>query len=155
MRRKPKILFVIADGGKARFVERDPDTGAFKTVQELDGAGRLQELREQVRENPAVRGVQKATGVRHATGSEDSYREVKADFATDAAAAAIATARSRGDDGLVLVAPARILNAMTRGIGQAFPVLETLTRDLSNTPAPELERWLAPLERAAARVRAD
>lgn len=156
MRKKPRLLFVIADGGKARFVERDADSGAFRAVQELDGADRLDEVRELARQNPSVRGVQSATGVRHATGEEDPYRQVKADFAEDVASAAIKAARTRGDDGLVLVAPSRILHAMTRGVGQEFPVLQTLSRDLSNTPVPELERWLAPLERGAiARVRHD
>ena len=148
MPRKRRALFVLADGGRARFVERDPETRAFRTVQEIDGAGPLAELREEQRRNPAVRSVQSATGASHTTGVEDPYRQAKAAFATGVAAAAVQALRSRGEHALILVAPARILGVLEDAIGDSAPVADTLGRDLTKAPDIELERWLAPLERA-------
>ena len=148
MLRKHRALFVLADGGRARFVERDPETRAFRTVQEIEGGEALAEVREAQRRNPAARSVQAATGVRHTTGNEDPYRQAKAAFATGVAAAAVEALRSRGDHALILVAPARILAVLTEAVGAGAPVADTLDRDLTKAPDIELERWLAPLERA-------
>ena len=148
MRGKRRALFVLADGGRARFVERDPETRAFRTVQEIDGAGPLADLREERRRNPAVRSVQSATGASHTTGVEDPYRQAKAAFASGVADAAVAALRSRGEHALIHVAPARILGVLKDAIGDSAPVADTLDRDLTKAPDVELERWLAPLERA-------
>lgn len=148
MPRKHRALFVLADGGRARFVERDPETRVFRTVQEIDGAGPLAEVREERRRNPAVRSVQSATGASHTTGVEDPYRQAKAAFATEVAAAGVQALRSRGEHALILVAPARILAVLKDAIGDDAPVADTLDRDLTKAPDIELERWLAPLERA-------
>ena len=148
MPRKHRALFVLADGGRARFVERDPETRAFRTVREIDGAEPLAELREERRHNPAVRSVQSATGASHTTGIEDPYRQAKAEFATGVAEAAVQALRSRGDHALILVAPARILGVLKDAIGATAPIADTLDRDLTKAPDIELERWLAPLERA-------
>lgn len=148
MRGKRRALFVLADGGRARFVERDPETRAFRTVHEIDGAGPLAEVREERRRNPAVRSVQAATGASHTTGVEDPYRPAKAAFAAGVAEAAVQTLKSRGDHALILVAPARILGVLKDAVGASAPVADTLDRDLTKAPDIELERWLAPLERA-------
>ena len=148
MRGKRRALFVLADGGRARFVERDPETRAFRTVQEIDGAGPLAEAREERRRNPAVRSVQSATGASHTTGVEDPYRRAKAGFAAQVAAAAVRTLGSRGEHALILVAPARTLKVLKDAVGAAAPIAETLARDLTKAADSELERWLAPLERS-------
>lgn len=148
MPRKHRALFVLADGGRARFVERDPETRVYRTVQEIDGAEPLAEVREERRRNPAVRSVQSATGASHTTGVEDPYRQAKAAFATEVAAAAVQALKSRGDHALILVAPARILAVLKDAIGGDAPVADSLDRDLTKAPDIELERWLAPLERA-------
>ena len=115
MRGKRRALFVLADGGRARFVERDPETRAFRTVREIDGAGPLAEAREARRRNPAVRSVQSATGASHTTGVEDSYRQAKAAFAIAVADSAVSALKSRDEHALILVAPARILAAAWLG----------------------------------------
>lgn len=145
---KRRALFVLADGGRARFVERDPETRAFRTVQEIEGGAALAAEREERRRNPAVRSVQSATGASHTTGIEDPYRQVKAAFAAGVADAAVRALRRRGEHALILVAPARILEVLTDAIGTAAPIADTLDRDLTKAPDIELERWLAPLERA-------
>ena len=148
MPRKRRALFILADGGRARFVERDPDTRVFRTVQEIDGAGPLAEARAERRRNPAVRSVQSATGASHTTGPEDPYRQTKAAFAAGVAIAAVQALKARGEHALILVAPARILSVLREAVGATAPVADTLDRDLTKAPDIELERWLAPLERA-------
>ncbi len=148
MPKKHRALFVLADGGRARFVERDPEARAFRTVQEVEGGAALAELRKERRLNPAVRSVQSTTGASHTTGLEDPYRQAKAAFAAGVADAAVRALRRRGEDALILVAPARTLEVLRDAIGATAPVADTLDRDLTKAPDIELERWLAPLERA-------
>lgn len=147
MHARRTALFVLADGGRARLVARDPDNRAFRTLREIDGLEALEAVRETARRNPSVRSVQSATGVGHTTGQEDPYRPAKAAFAAGVAAAAVATCQARGDDGMVLVAPARTLADLRAAVGRAAAVVSELDRDLVKTPDEELERWLAPLER--------
>jgi len=152
MPRKHRPLFVLADGGRARFVERHPETRAYVTVGEVDGAAGLAAARAAARARPSARSVQAATGARTTSGPEDPYRQVKAAFAEKVAAAAVATARDSGADGLILVAPARTLSALRAAIGSTAPVLESLAKDLTKVHEADLDRWLAPLERALLRL---
>ena len=152
MPRKRRPLFVLADGGRARFVERHPETRAFVTVGEVDGGARLAAARAAARARPSARSVQAATGARTTSGQEDPYRQVKAAFAEEVAAAAGAAARGVGADGLILVAPARTLAALITAVGATAPVLESLAKDLTKAPEADLDRWLAPLERALLRL---
>ncbi|MBA4805361.1 MAG: host attachment protein [Brevundimonas sp.] len=145
-------LFVIADGGRARLVARDPESRDFRTLREIDGLEALEAVREAARRNPSVRSVQSATGVGHTTGQEDPYRPAKAAFAAEVAAAAVEASRARGDHGLILVAPARTLASLREAIGKVAPIVADLDRDLVKAPDAELERWLAPLERALTAV---
>lgn len=149
-RRRP--LFVLADGGRARLIERHPETRAFVTIAEVDGAARLEAARAAARARPSARSVQAATGARSTSGQEDPYRQVKAAFAEEVAAAAVAASRAFGSDGLILVAPPRTLAALGAAIGSTAPVLESLAKDLTKTPEVDLDRWLAPLERSLLRL---
>lgn len=144
-------LFVLADGGRARIVERVAETGALRTFHELDCERRLAAIRRNARSNPGVRSIQSGTGAGHTTGNEAPYRRAKAAFAGDAVLAACDEARSRGSDGLILVAPAPILRAMREAAPPSVPVLAMLAKDLTKTPDHDLDHWLAPLERSAAR----
>ncbi|MDP2117343.1 MAG: host attachment protein, partial [Brevundimonas sp.] len=145
-------LFVLADGGRARFVERHPETRAYVTVGEVDGAAGLAAARAAARARPSARSVQAATGARTTSGPEDPYRQVKAAFAEEVAAAAVAAACGAGADGLILVAPARTLAPLRAAIGATAPVLDSLAKDLTKSPDAELDRWLEPLERALLRL---
>lgn len=152
MNRKPRPLFVIADGGRARFVERHAESGALTTLREIDGTAGLASVRQAVRDHPATRTLQGATGARSMTGPDDPYRQAKVDFSIEVAGAAVGAIRSAGADGLILVAPARTLAALKKAIGANTPVLGTLAKDLTKTPDSELDRWLAPLERTLLRL---
>lgn len=148
MRKRPSVLFVVADGGRARFVARDSETGAFVTVQELDGRERLADLRSALRASPSARSVQSGTPSSHAIGVDDPYRQAKAEFAIEVANAAARAAKARSDTGLVVIASPRLLGPLRRAAEQSAPVLETLGKDLTKTPDHELGRWLEPLERS-------
>jgi len=52
MPRKRRPLFVLADGGRARLIERHPETRALITIAEVDGAGRLDAARAAARARP-------------------------------------------------------------------------------------------------------
>jgi hypothetical protein len=54
----PKILFLLADGARARFVERSPETGRFVTVREIDGRRELQTLRDELRSSQPARAME-------------------------------------------------------------------------------------------------
>jgi len=73
-------------------------------------------------------------------------------FAEEVAAAAVAASRACGTDGLILVAPARTLAALAAAIGSFAPVLDSLAKHPTRTPEADLDRWLAPLERALRRL---
>lgn len=145
-------LFVLADGGRARLVERVAATGALRTFHELDGARRLAAVRREARSSPGVRSIQSATGAGHTTGGEAPYRQAKAAFAGEAVLAACEEAKARGSVGLVLVAPAPILAAMRAATPPSVSILGMLAKDLTKTPDHDLDHWLGPLERAAART---
>lgn len=151
MPKKRKALYVLADGGRARLVERVPETGAFDTVQEIDGLDRLDALREAVRADPAARVGPSGGPSSDTTGNEDPYRQAKADFAVEVAGAAVRAARARGCDGLILVAPTRILAVLKDAVGPTT-VFDSLDKDLTKTPDADLERWLTPLQRSVTRL---
>jgi len=152
MPKSRRPLYLLADGGHARLVEKVAETGAFRTFREMNGERRLSAVRRAAHSTPAVRSVQSADGSAHTTGREAPYRQAKAAFAGDAVRQACAVARERESDGLILVAPAQILRAMKEATPPSIAILGMLAKDLAKTPDHELDRWLAPLERAAARI---
>src|SRR5579864_6655676 len=82
-----RLIYLLADGAHARFVERSTDTGHFVTVNRIDGTEALEAVRAEQRDEPAGRSVESVGGARHAVGREDAYRRAKAAFASQAATA--------------------------------------------------------------------
>ena len=142
----PKILFVLADGSRARFVRRSPQTGDFVTVREVDGGDRLREVRAWAQSHPPGRSFQSAPAARSAVGPEDPYRQVKADFMEQIADAARMLAAEDATVGMVLIATRRLLPVLRRDVGPHVRVLNELGKDLTKVPDHELRPWLAPLE---------
>jgi protein required for attachment to host cells len=70
-------------------------------------------------------------------------------FAAQVAEAINAQATQGDADRLSLVAPARVLNAIERGLTAAAraKLSKTLAKDLTKVPDHELKSWLEPLER--------
>jgi protein required for attachment to host cells len=150
MPKSNRLLFLLADGTHARLIERST-FGDFATFQEIDGAGELNTVRALMRQDPPGRGFESYGTARHAVGQEDPYRSTKLAFADSVAAEAQKQARAHGADGVVLVAPARLLPVMKRRSAGGIKVVATLAKDLTKTPDEDLERWLSPLEASARR----
>jgi len=146
MTNHPKILFVLADGSRARLVLRSHETGDFVTLREIDGGGELREVRAWAHGHPAGRSHESASPSRSAVGPEDPYRQVKADFMAQVADAARIVTAEHGEAGVVLVATRRLLPILRREIGSGVRVLGQLAKDLTKVPDHELPAWLAPLE---------
>jgi len=145
MRHPRGPLFVIADGGRARFVERSPETGDFRTLEEFDGHAELERSRAQRRRTPAVRSIQSMSVASHTTGKDDPSRQAKAAFVETIMTRAVVAARQRPEPGMVLVAPARLLGEMASHEAASSLIRGQLPRDLTKTPDHDLHRWLGRL----------
>src|SRR5262249_3208643 len=97
---RSKVLFLLADGARARFVERSPETGYFVTVQEMDGRHSLQTLRNELRASQSARTMDQNLSGGHAVGQEDFLRTAKEAFATEVAERAAALVRKRAYQGV-------------------------------------------------------
>ena len=132
-----KTCFLIADGRHARWVARDHETGALRTVREMHA-------HDKAAHAYAGGVVESATGHRH--GGREPHEPARRQ--ADAFAAEVARALADVSERLVLVAPARVLNAIEADLpapAQAR-VAGRLAKDLTKVPDHELARWLAPLE---------
>jgi hypothetical protein len=79
MRKKAKVWYVIADGGKARFVERDKK-GVFRTVASFVSTELHKRTSDLGRDKP-TRAHESATPTRHAIEPRRDLKEAsKADF---------------------------------------------------------------------------
>ncbi|MGE5500313.1 MAG: host attachment protein [Ignavibacteriales bacterium] len=137
-----RLLFVLADGAHARFVQRNRETGAFVTVRELDGSHRLKNLRRELRGGPPPgRSHESASTARHGVGREDYERQAKEAFVTQVAQEACEFATP--NDALVVVAPSRLVSAFRERLGERAAAV--VAKDLIKTPDAELARWLEPL----------
>lgn len=142
------LLFILADGARARLVARSHETKDFVTLRELDGSDRLRVLRSELRASPQGRSQESMSPLRRSIGKTDAVRHAKESFAADAVDTAVDSLAERGREGLVLVAPARLIGAMRERLNGRVKLAGVLRKDLTKTPDHELDEWLAPLERA-------
>jgi protein required for attachment to host cells len=137
----PKITFVLADGATARWVARDHETQAFRTVREA----RFQER------PPLAQG-----GTVHESAAHGRHglheRSAAADRRREAFAAELAEQLNRqvvrADEILALVAPPRMLNALRARLSAPArsKLAASLSKDLTKVPDGQLGDWLVPLE---------
>jgi len=145
MPRPRNLVYLIADGAHARFVVRS-ESGDFVAIRQIDGSERLEDARVQLRGEHAGRSFESVGGARHGVGrSEGVYQRVKGAFAREAAGMLNKLAEARACDGVVLVAPKRLLPLLRRDVGPAVSVVAEIAKDLTKTPDHELGRWLTPL----------
>lgn len=141
-----KLIYLVIDGARARFVVRSPDTGDFVTVRELDGAERLADARARLRGAAQGRSFESAAAARHTVGRDEGvYQRVKAAFAAEAAKALLETAAARECDEVVLVASARLLPQLRRALDPSLVVVGEVGKDLTKVPDHALAEWLEPL----------
>lgn len=137
-----KLLFVLADGGRVRFVERSQSNGHFVTFEEIDRTQALSQLRTELRASPPARTHASASPRRSAVGKEDYLRPAKEAFMVEVAARAATLVRERRLDGVFLAAPAQLIGPLRAGLDGAAPVVGAIRKDLTKTPDHELGVWL-------------
>ena len=140
-----KVWYVIADGGRARFVERD-ENGAFRTVLSFVAAELHKRSHELGLDRPA-RVKESANTARHAVEPRrDLHAAAKEDF-VKLVAEQLDAERERGQfDKLVLVAPARVLTQLKDELSKPIAeiVVSDLQKDLTKVPDHDLAEHLVP-----------
>lgn len=143
--KKKKICYVIADGGRARFVIRD-DQGAFRTVSSFVSTELHAKSSDLGRDRPA-RVMESATPGRSAVEPRRDLKEAaKQDF-VKLVADQIDEEHGRGQfDSLVLVAPPGVLTELRNSLSKPMTelVADALQKDLTNVPDHDLTGHLAP-----------
>jgi protein required for attachment to host cells len=140
-----RIWYVIADGGRARFVERD-ERGAYRTVLSFVAADMHKRTRDLGLDRPA-RVKESANSARHAVEPRrDLHEAAKEDFIA-LVAQEIEAGHGRDQfDSLVLVAPPGVLTELKTNLGKplATLVVGDLQKDLTKVPDHDLTEHLAP-----------
>jgi len=136
-----KLLFVLADGGRVRFVERSP-SGHFVTFETIDRTLALSQLRTELRASPPARTHASASPRRSSVGQEDYVRPAKEAFMAEVAARATALVKERCLDGILLAAPPQLIGPLRASLDGAGPVAGAIRKDLTKVPDHELGAWL-------------
>jgi protein required for attachment to host cells len=143
--KKAKLWYAIADGGRARFVERD-ENGAFRTVANLESTDLHARARDLGTDRPTRVRDRKGTG-RHAVQPRSDLKEqAKEDF-VKTVAAALAAEHGRGQfDQLMLVAPPGVLSELKQKLAKPIAniVVKDLQKDLTKVPDHDLTEHLDP-----------
>ena len=143
--KKAKVWYAIADGGRARFVERD-EGGAYRTIVSFESADVHRKARDLVSDAPG-RAMESATPARSAVEPrQDPKRAAKDDF-VKLVADKLASEHGRSAfDQLVLVAPPRVLTELKQKLAKpvADLVVKDLQKDLTKVPDHDLTEHLAP-----------
>jgi protein required for attachment to host cells len=143
--KKSKVWYAIADGGRARFVERD-ESGAYRTVVSFESADLHRKASDLTSDGPG-RVMESATPGRSAVEPrQDPKRAAKEDF-VKLVADELAAEHERGAfDQLMLVAPPRVLTELKQKLAKpvADLVVKDLQKDLTKVPDHDLTEHLAP-----------
>ena len=143
--KRARIWYVIADGGRARFVARD-EQGAYRTVQSFVAAEIHKRSRELGLDRPA-RVKESATSARHAVEPRrDLHEAAKEDFLA-LVAEEIEAAHGRDQfDRLVLIAPSGALTELKQKLSKPMAKIvdKGLQKDLTKVPDHDLREHLAP-----------
>jgi protein required for attachment to host cells len=139
-----KTLYVIADGGRARFVERD-DNGAFRTITSFVSTELHERSHDLGLDRPA-RVKESANTARHAVEPRrDLHLAAKENFVKAVAGEIDVEHGRKRFDKLVLVAPPRVLTELKDKLSKAMAELagDSLQKDLTKVPDHDLAEHLA------------
>lgn len=142
--KKAKLWYAIADGGRARFVERDAG-GAFRTVVSFESARAHAPTRNIGTDRPGRVHDRVGPG-RHAVEARHDFKqEAKEDFVKLVADELAAELKSGAFDQLMLVAPEGVLTELKRKLAKPVSdvVVSDLQKDLTNVPDSALTEHLA------------
>jgi len=142
--KKTKLWYVIADGGRARFVARD-DRGAFRTVASFVSTELHARASDLGRDRPG-RVMESAAPGRSAVEPRRDLKEAAKEDFVRLVAEQLDGEHGRGQfDELVLVAPPGVLtelkNALSKPIAKL--VASDLQKDLTKVPDHDLAGHLA------------
>ena len=136
------LLFLLADGGRARFVRYSSLTDSFVTEAEADHTDQLNALRAKRRGATKVSTFVGASAHRRGSGDEDHLRHAKQAFAAQVAGVAAKMVHAQSLDGVVIVAPARLTSVLRASFDRSVPVKGVLVKDLTKVPDHGLRQWL-------------
>jgi len=137
--KKARLWYVIADGGRARFVERD-DQGAFRTLSSFVSTELHTTAHELGRDRPS-RVKESASPARSAIEPRrDLHEAAKEDFIRTVAETLAADLKDEKFDELVLVAPPGVIAELKGSLSKptAKVVVKELHKDLTKVPDHEL-----------------
>lgn len=136
-----KILFVLTDGGRARFVTYGAEAGSFSTIEDFSQARELARLRARLRPHPAPTGFENSSQ-RHSVGLEDHLRSAKDAFMAVVADRALEIAVREEQEELFLAAPSRLIGVLRDQIAGRTALAGVLGKDLTKAPDHTLAAWL-------------
>jgi protein required for attachment to host cells len=143
--KKTRLWYAIADGGRARFVERD-ENGAFRTVASFVSTELHDRASDLGRDRPAR--VQDSAGPgRHAVEPRRDLKQAAKEDFVKLVADELAVEHGRGQfDQLMLVAPPGVLSELKQKLAKpvAEIVVKDLQKDLTKVPDHDLTGHLAP-----------
>jgi protein required for attachment to host cells len=142
--KKAKLWYVIADGGRARFVEQD-DRGAFRTLSNFVST-ELHKRSEELGLDRQARVQESASPARHAVEPKrDLHDAAKQEFIRTVGAELAGLQKEGSFDELVLVAPPGIIRELKDALSKpvAECVVKELRKDLTKVPDHDLTSHLA------------
>lgn len=140
-----KLLYVIADGGRARFIERDSQ-GRFRTASSFESSSLHKQSRDIATDRPG-RVFESADSSRHGIEPRLDPHEAEKRSFVDLVVTEIGRAHAaRSFDQFVLVAPPKVVGEFRRAAPAtlASALKCTLQKDLTNTPDQDLTAHLSP-----------
>jgi protein required for attachment to host cells len=141
--RMPKVLYIVADGGRVRYVERLA-AAHFKTLHKAISAQIHEKAAKITRDRPS-RIRESATTARHAKEPRMNPRDkVEKNFIQDVARDLQEGPIVKDFDLLVLIAPGKLLNVFRAALSPDLlsKVIECIDKDLTKVPDADLARHL-------------
>jgi protein required for attachment to host cells len=140
MNKHLKFLFIVADGGRARFVTRSTKAeDDFATIAEHEAGP------------PPSGGERTAVFSRFGSGrdtTESGGGETlfEKDYVNAVADQAVALAKAQSSMGVVLIAPPKLIASLKHALAGKVVIVGELAKDLTKTPDHQLGDWLRSLE---------
>ena len=145
--RHPRTWYVVADGGRARILQKRDEQEAFDTQREFVSADIHRHTHELGAERPGR--VHESTNSAHhaAEPRVDLHRVEKQNFVDEVATALNEANAQDAFDRLILVAPAHALGELNHALDAATKrkVAAQLQKDLTNVPNADLAEHFADL----------
>lgn len=141
--RVPRTLYIVADGGRVRYVER-AGSGHFITIRKFVSA-HIHEKSSALGRGKPARVHESTASIRHAISARIDQRDKVESAFIQSIAADLSDPNTLNDyDNLVIVAPARLQNVFRGSLSPALitKLIKTIDKDLTKIPDADLFRHL-------------